>query len=262
MKNRTTGTLTVIAIAAVLAGFLVVFRAAPAEATYPVTRAARAFSDHVWARIAGCFTGAEARAENRRLRRELAALKLDAAAVERLESENSRLRRLLGYAERLPDAWIAGGVLAHGGAAAGNRHLLRVDRGALAGVRVGAAVVSAEGVVGRVTAVTPHTAEVMTLPNGSVKVSCRIETGRTPAPLGVIEGGSESLLVLRRLRTAKLPAHARVLTSGLGGVFPKDLVIGTLVDVQKDINGLQGDGLVLPAVDFTAVEDVFIRREE
>lgn len=262
MKNKPTGTLTVIAVAAVLSCVLVVFRPVAVEATYPVTRAVRAFSDAVWSRVVGLFCGAAAQAENVRLRRELAASKLDGTYVERLRTENGRLRRMLGYAARLPDKWIPAEVLSHGGGAAGNVYMLRVGSGSLAGVRVGAAVVAANGVVGRVTAVTPHTAEIMTLPSGSVKVSCRIETDGSPAPLGILEGGSESLLVLRRLKTAKLPTRARVLTSGLGGVFPKGFLVGTLADIPKDTQGLLCDRLVLPAVDFASVEDVFIRREK
>jgi rod shape-determining protein MreC len=50
------------------------------------------------------------------------------------------------------------------------------------------------------------------------------------------------------------------LTSGLGGVFPKGLVVGTLLDVRKDDNGLACEGEVQPAVDFSTLEDVFIRR--
>jgi len=262
VKNKTIGTLTVIALAAVLACFLVVFRSASVEATYPVSRAARAFSTQVWSRVVGLFRRAEAQVENRRLRRELAACKLDDAYIRRLETENARLRRMLGYAERSPEIWIPAGVLARGGGAAGNMHMLRVDRGSLAGIRIGAAVVSEEGVVGRVTAVTPHTAEIMTLPSVSIKVSCRVETDRKPAPLGILEGGSDSLLVLRRLRQADLPVKARVVTSGLGGVFPKGLLVGTLAPGSGDTQGISDDRHVLPAVDFASVEDVFIRREE
>ena len=262
MKRKTTGTLTVIAVAAVSAGLFIFSRSAAVEATYPVMRAVQLFSDRVWPRVRGCLDGATAQAENRQLKRELAALKLNASYIERLESENNRLRRMLNYAERSPEAWIPASVLVHGGGAAGNAYLLRVDRGSSAGVRIGAAVVAAEGVVGRVTAVTPHTAEVITLPSAAVKVSCRVETNRMPSPLGVLEGGSGSLLTLRRLKTSDLPQRARVITSGLGGVFPKDLFIGTLLSVSKDAQGLPGDGQVLPAVDFSSVEDVFIRREK
>jgi rod shape-determining protein MreC len=51
-------------------------------------------------------------------------------------------------------------------------------------------------------------------------------------------------------------------TSGLGGVFPKGLEIGTLLDVRRDEKGLAREGEVLPSVDFSMLEDVFIRREK
>ena len=60
----------------------------------------------------------------------------------------------------------------------------------------------------------------------------------------------------------KAVPRARVVTSGLGGVFPKGLEIGTLLDVRTDERGLVREGEVLPSVDYLSLEDVFIRREE
>ena len=69
------------------------------------------------------------------------------------------------------------------------------------------------------------------------------------------------MLVLGHLRNAgDIPTRSRVLTSGLGGVFPKGIVVGTLLDVRKDGKGLASEGEVLPAVEFSMLEDVFIRR--
>ena len=263
MKGRTTGTISLIALAAVGTVVLAVSRAACAEAVYPVERAKRTFMTRVGSRIAGLFQGAAAKAENVRLKREIAALAMLRGDIERLEEENDRLRKVLGYAERRPGEWLAAGVLSTGGAAAGAPGVIRVDKGSLAGVCAGAVVAAPEGLVGRVTAVTPHTSEVTLVTDRSVKVSCIVETGTSEGLVGILSGGSDDLLILRHLLgAAEVPPRARVLTSGRGGVFPKGIEVGTLLDVHADAEGLAREGEVLPHVDFSTLEDVFIRRDK
>jgi rod shape-determining protein MreC len=53
-----------------------------------------------------------------------------------------------------------------------------------------------------------------------------------------------------------------VVTSGLGGVFPKGLEIGTLLEVRRDEKGVAYEGEVLPSVDYKSLEEVFVRSEE
>lgn len=253
MNARTAGAWISVALGGVLALGFVLSRSAAAEAVYPVERAKVAFSRRVWTRVVGAFRGSSAQAENVRLRRELAALSLVGGDLERLETENTRLRAALDYAARWKGEWLPAAVLSEGGGAASAHKTLRVDRGSHAGVVVGAAVAVPGGLVGRVTSVSPHTSEVTLLADASVKVSCEIETGEAHSPWGILSGGSEDLLVLRHLvRADEIPPRSRVVTSGLGGVFPRGIEVGTYLP----------DGKVLPSVDPSALEDVFIRREK
>ena len=261
MKSRTTGTVAIIALAVIGTVLAVSFRSVSVEAAYPVERARQTFARKVCSRISGMFRGAAASAENVRLKREIAELALLRGDLERVEAENVRLREALGYVRRNPGAWLAAGVLSKGGGAAAVRNTLRVDKGSLNGVERGSVVVSPEGLIGRVGLVTPHTAEITLLTDPSVKVACEIETLDSVRPRGILLGGGEEILVLGYLRNAEeVPSRSRVLTSGLGGVFPKGIVVGTLLDVRKDDKGLACEGEVQPAVDFSTLEDVFIRR--
>ena len=96
---------------------------------------------------------------------------------------------------------------------------------------------------------------------------------------GILEGGgvhavrpeaaTSILYVINPLRVRhlkrrpKLPARARIITNGLGGIFPRGLTVGFLVDEQDEGEmELEREGDVLPAVDFPALENVFIRRED
>ncbi len=261
MKPRATGSVIVGVCAAVGALVLVACPAVAVEAVYPVEHAKRAFVTRVWSRVKGFFRGSSAAAENVRLRREVDALAILRGDVERLEAENARLRRGLSLVEKAPETWLAAGVLARVGGATGACDGLRVDRGSLAGVAKGAVVAVPEGLVGRVVSVTPHTSLVAPLTDPAVKAHCRVEgDGRVR---GILSGGTEDALVLRSLQGslsgASPVARARVFTSGLGGVFPPGLVIGTWIQLNTNANSVV-TGEVLPAVEFSTLEEVFIRR--
>lgn len=256
MKSGKTGRF---AIWALIAGVLVLLSSrlpVSHEAVYPVERAKMIVERSVWSRVAGCFAGAAARAENIRLRRQVSELELMKRDVVRLEEENARLRRSLGYLAKGQGKWLAAGVLSSGGGAAGAHGSLRVDKGSLAGVAEGAIVVVPEGLVGRVAVVSPHTAEVRLITDPSVKVACKVEGAL--GVQGILCGGSDGGLLLRYLRNAERASpHSRVLTSGLGGVFPPDLAVGTLLRVTNGVRDSEGE--VQPQVEFSALEDVFIR---
>ena len=261
MKSKTTGTIAIIALAVIGTILAVSFRSFSVEAAYPVERAKQTFVRKVCSRLSGMVRGAAASAENLRLKREIAELAMLRGEFERVEAENARLREALGYVRKAPGSWLAAGVLSKMGGAAAAHDIIRVDKGSLDGVVTGAVVVSPEGLIGRVGMVTPNTSEVVLITDQSVKVACEVETIDSVRPRGILLGGGEEMLVLGHLRHAgDSPARSRVLTSGLGGVFPKGIVVGTLLDVRKDGKGLASEGEVLPAVEFSMLEDVFIRR--
>jgi len=254
VKSKATGSLIVGAVAAVGAIALVACPAIAVEAAYPAERAKRAFSTRVWSRVKGLFNASATAAENVRLKREVAALALLRDDAERLEA----------LVEKAPETWLAAGVLSSGGGAAGARTFLRLDRGSLAGVAKGAVVAVPDGLVGRVASVTPHTAEVAPLTDPSVKAHAFVEGFRRVR--GILSGGTDDALVLRPLSdslsvAADVPPRTRVLTSGLGGVFPRGLEIGTWVCFRTNANGVV-TGEVLPAVEFSTLEEVFVRREK
>ena len=265
MKTKTNGALIIVALAALVALVFALCRPAAVEAAYPVERARSSIARRAWLRITGAVKGARAEAEAARLRQELASLAILRADLENLEAENARLRKVLEYVEHAEVKWIPTEVLSVGGGAAGAGRRIRVGKGSLAGVAEGAVVVAAEGLVGLVTSVTPHTAEVTLLSDGAVKVACEIEAEGAVGerPRGIMAGGSDEILILKYLTNAgRIAPRARVVTSGLGGVFPKGLEIGTLLDVRTDERGLAREGEVLPSVDCSSLEDVFIRGEK
>ena len=229
---------------------LMVFRwPVASEIVYPVERAVR------------FLRGAAMDTENARLRREIAGLSLLRGDLERLRAENARLRKALGYRTGRFEDWIPAEVLSSAGGASVTHRSVRVDRGSLDGVKEGAVVAVPEGLVGRVSCVSLHTAEVALLTDPSVKVSCEIVRSGGRGAYGILSGGGADGLLIRHLDSANgIRPQARVLTSGLGGVFPRGLEVGTLLMVTNGVHGIEGE--VLPRVDCSMLEGVFIRRDQ
>lgn len=261
MKHTTSGTLVVIAVAAVALGVVLVSRSAAVEAVYPLERVSLLFKRSVWPRVKGVFNGPGHAAENVRLRREVATLSMLTDEVARLQLENDSLRRSLGYAARSPGRWIAAPVIADHGGSCGRRTVLRVAKGSSDGVSENAVVAGPDGLIGQVTFVTAHTAEVTLLTDRTIKVACSVDLGGGCTASGILEGGGGEELVLSHVRgmSRDMP-KARVATSGRGGVFPKGLTVGSLISVSRGDGGAWR-GTVCPSVDFDNLQDVFIRSE-
>ena len=174
--------------------------------------------------------------------------------------------------------WVCAPILSRNGAT-GARNFLRVGKGSIHGVSKGAAVASPDGLVGTVAEVSPHTCTVKMITDPSVKVSCVLETGdpEVKEVYGIVSGtGAKTVakaeavvlyavnpLYIGHLKNGfEPPPRTKVVTSGLGGIFPKGILIGTLVSApRKDATKLEQEGDVAPAVYFPALEEVFIRRE-
>ena len=250
-----TGVVTVGALA-----LIVLCPSVVGETVYPVERAVSLLGRTVFSRVAGLFSGASAAAENVRLKREVSALSLLRGDCERLRAENARLRRVLDFKAKAPETWVPAVVLSADGGAAATRRVVRIDKGSLAGVRENAVVVVPEGLVGRVTSVSAHTAEVSLITDPAVKVACLAETTAGDSAPGILAGDGTGRLVLEHVQgSGRLRDRAAVRTSGLGGIFPKGIGIGTLLVT----NGVRVEGgEVIPSVDFSTLEEVFVRRDQ
>ena len=256
-----------------------------AEAVYPIENGANWFSRHVVKRIKSLFASDSVYIENDRLRTEVASLQMACAENARTAAENARLRDLLGLddfdgpARFSTNAWICAPIISRG-AASGNPCLLRLGRGSRAGVKPGSVVAVPEGLVGRIGNVTPNTSELRLLTDPAMRIACDVELddAEVPAVHGILSGRGLSpvaateasilyivppLRIQNVARQPTLPPRARIITSGLGGVFPRGLLVGFLIDgAHGDETNLEQEGDVEPAVDFLSLENVFIRRAD
>ena len=250
------------------------------EALYPYANACLWFERTVGVRAQALFSRARHAARNAMLERDVARLQIEAAETEALEAEVARLRGILEFTPPAPGQWLAAPVISRGGTSAVWQSV-RLGKGSLHGVLKGAPVVVPEGVVGRVTDVSPHTCEVMLITDPNSRVACELDAHGEGVGVvrGILYGGGSRpaadpkltlLYVVDPLRLRYLarefePApRTRVVTSGLGQTFPKGLTVGYLLESRLEPNGLSREASVLSAVDMASLDTVFVlatRRE-
>jgi len=123
-------------------------------------------------------------------------------------------------------------------------------------------VVAKDGVVGQVIEAAPRTAKVLLIIDRNSAVDVMLQGRRTRA---VMEGiGRRDTCILKYVpRTETVERGDRVITSGLGGIYPKGLLVGDVTGVWKEGYGLFQKVEIAPQVDFDRLEEVLVvRREE
>lgn len=135
-----------------------------------------------------------------------------------------------------------------------------INKGYDDGVRVGMPVEAARGLVGQVYRVTNNAAQVALLTETASAIPVRLGSTRAT---GMLRGAGRGALPTIDWIDLQYDVQIGelVTTSGLGGKFPENLVIGRVVDVERNEAELFQRAVVQPAVDFTTVEIVFVVTE-
>ena len=194
--------------------------------------------------------------ENLGLRRQnFAARRIEQESAE-LKQENERLRRLLDFADKQgPLRLLVARVVAVG--ASPHSHTLRIDRGSGDGVARGAAVIAPEGIVGTVAQLTGSYADVQLIVSPLSAVPALSQRTRSRYTVkGTGDIGRCNLQYANR--TDDLQETDLLVTAGGSGFFPQGLRIGRVTNVRKKPVGLFLDAEVLPAVDFTRLDEVTV----
>lgn len=201
--------------------------------------------------------------ENKRLKSRLEEFGSLQAEVKELNVENKRLQKLAGKQTSLrkydpiqanviarnPDQW---------------EEKLILNQGSTDGVKVNMAVITAQGLIGKVVQTTPQTSEVelLSTSNTNYRVSATIANKKKETN-GLIEGYDRKRgeLVLKRVDSElSVKKGDKVTTSGLGGIFPKGILIGEVTKVTTDDFGLTKLAYVKPAADFSMIDHVIIAK--
>jgi rod shape-determining protein MreC len=195
------------------------------------------------------------RRENTRLHAELARLETQRARLAEMETENRHLSDLLELREALGLKAAAANVI--GSDATGLSRTLILGEGYNSGLRTGMAVLSTDGVVGKLIAVSPTSARVLLIDDHNAALDAFDQRTRARGIVaGVIE---ERDLTMKYVgRAASVSPGDLVVTSGLDGTFPRGLLVGRITKVDRDRPGLFLQVMVKPSVDFRRLEQVLV----
>jgi rod shape-determining protein MreC len=196
--------------------------------------------------------------DNQKLRRDNEQLRLQVQQAEEIARENDRLRQLASWQTRQP--WrlkLANVVLRD---PANWWRTIEIDLGSRDGIRTNMPVLSSEGLVGRVSAVRLTRAQVVLVGDPNCRVSGVVENElRDTGVIGASGPLDGTLVEMSYLsRNADLKPGQWVSTSGLGGIFPKGIRIGRIVDSQPVEYGLYVMARVRLAANLSGLEEVWV----
>lgn len=202
----------------------------------------------------------------RTLEQEYAALQTRAEQLEaenstlrEVEQENERLRSLLKFAETRPRLELRGAQIVArviGEESTNFSETILIDLGAVHGIRTGMPVVTDQGLVGRISEVTENISKVLLLNDVGSSASALLAESRLN---GIVHGSASGDLIMDFIpQGPTFTVGEAVLSSGLGGKFPRGLAIGVIESIDSQPNAVFQTARVHPAVDFGSLELVMV----
>lgn len=198
---------------------------------------------------------ASLRQRNAELEDEISNLQKQTIELQQQLQEAEVLYALLEFARSQPEnVYIAGSII--GRDPSPFLHYVIIDHGSDYGLRHGMPIVTQQGLVGRVDAVTAGAARVQLITSPDSAVNVRLQNSGEEAQLvGSLTG---DLTVKLIPQDAEVVPGELVLTSGLGGTYPTDILVGQVVSVRKLPDELFQTATIQPAVDFSTLRAVLV----
>ena len=197
--------------------------------------------------------------QNKLLREEVEILRAQNLTASEYASENQRLRNLLGYKQAaIQFDLVAASVI--GRESASWSSVIVINRGTLDGVANNMAVVTEMGLVGHVMEAGVNSSKVQLLIDPRSAVGTLIQRPESRVA-GIVEGDIKNPSYPRMVNIPKdsdVQVEDMVVTSGFGGVYPKGIVVGKIVEIHNEEGGLLKYGVIDTSVDFQKLEDVAI----
>ena len=197
------------------------------------------------------------RAENRQLKLQIEQMRLEQVRLSEDAAQARRLQTLLAFKEQFISRTVAAQVI--GSSGSDLSRIVYIDKGENAGIRKDMAVITSDGVVGKVLLVYPSVAQVLVINDQSSGVGALLEKTRLQ---GVLRGTANGEVALERVMSDEQVAVGEpVLTSGGDQIFPKGLPVGTVNNVSAG-KDLFLNIKVKPAADLSKLEEVLVLTEK
>lgn len=197
----------------------------------------------------------DVRKQNRELQNELERLRLEQVRLRADAGESQRLRALLDFKERYVGQTVAAEVIGTSGSDLSR--MIQIDKGSRAGVKTDMAVITPDGIVGKVREVAPLSSQVLMINDRESGAGVLLQNSRLH---GILRGvGQGDLQVSDVMSDEKVDVGEQVVTSGGDGVYPKGLPVGMVTKVAGDSDG--GPFLLVkikPAANLDRLEEVLV----
>lgn len=199
-----------------------------------------------------------AKIENAELQNRVAQLESLNSQLLEVKEENVRLREMLNIVEERKFKAVAASVIGFDAMSFSGSIVL--DRGTRHGVRVEMPVLQGDHVVGQISATSPHSSKALLITDPSSAVDAIIQSSRVR---GVVRGLNRANIADLQYvpPEVEVKVNDRLITSGMDRIFPKGLLIGTVLEVNEDLGSLFQQVLIKPAADFHKLESVLIITE-
>jgi len=204
----------------------------------------------------------------KQLQSQVVELNITRVRVRELENENTLLRQQLAYRQANPDFDILGAAVLQrnpdlarvvGQDPSNLARYIIIDQGSAEGVKAGMPVVTPQGLVGRITATGTHWAKALLITDATSAVNAVVQSTRAT---GIVQGNVNGNLTIKYLPQGEaVKIGDLILTSGMGGGFPKRLVIGQVTSVRKHDIELFQEADIQPSVDFARLEFVLVLKK-
>ena len=198
-------------------------------------------------------------AENQQLKEQLAKVEDDARRADSVSRENDRLRAMLEFTELNPEYDFAEGYIISWSSNEWS-NTFTINRGEDAGIAAGMCAITANGeLVGLVDEVGPNYSVIKSVLDSSLEISATIaSSGHNGMVKGGYASGMDGLLRMDYLpSSATIRNNDQVVTTG-STVYPRDLVLGYVIDAGFDSTGVAKYALLQPAAPVSSLEQVFI----
>jgi rod shape-determining protein MreC len=197
------------------------------------------------------------RAENRQLKQQIEQMRLEQVRLGDDAAQARRLQTLLAFKEQFISRTVAAQVI--GSSGSDQSRSIFIDRGENAGIKRDMAVITSDGIVGKVLLVYPSVAQVLLINDQSSGVGAILEKSRLQ---GVLRGSSTGEVVLERVMSdEQVPVGETLLTSGGDQIFPKGLPVGTVTTVTNG-KDLFLNIKIKPAANLSKLEEVLVLVEK
>jgi len=208
-----------------------------------------------FSRLAGMWG---AQGENERLRARLAEIEVEARGARAALDENARLEAMLKFQQDARFATVAARVISRD--PSGWFNSVVVNRGSSAGVAVNMPVVTPDGIVGRVVAVSPVTAQVMLITDDRAAAGAVVGQLGASNALGVVRGvGTQGLLEMRYVSGLEAVKEGDyVVTTGQDGVYPPGLNVGAVVELKSGTATTAHQITIKPGARLDSLREVLI----